>query len=128
MSELEIPIRDDDDDENGADDWDQRVLCPDEACIGTIGPDGRCRMCGVESPDGPPPAAASESGDDEVVATEAAEVELDDGHDVDVEGSPGEDRDEDDDDEWSRRELCPDESCVGTLDALGRCSMCGATR
>lgn len=28
-------------------DWDQRVLCRDEACIGVIGPDGRCNECGL---------------------------------------------------------------------------------
>ena len=27
-------------------DWERRVLCSDEACIGTIGPDGCCRECG----------------------------------------------------------------------------------
>jgi hypothetical protein len=28
------------------DDWDNRVLCSDGCCIGTIGPDGRCNECG----------------------------------------------------------------------------------
>jgi hypothetical protein len=28
------------------DDWDTRVLCSDESCIGTIGPNGQCRECG----------------------------------------------------------------------------------
>lgn len=28
------------------DDWDNRVLCSDEGCIGVIGPDGRCKECG----------------------------------------------------------------------------------
>ena len=28
------------------DDWEKRVLCSDETCNGTIGPDGRCRECG----------------------------------------------------------------------------------
>ena len=27
-------------------DWDNRVLCSDESCTGTIGSDGRCRVCG----------------------------------------------------------------------------------
>jgi len=27
-------------------DWDQRVLCSDGNCIGVIGPDGRCKICG----------------------------------------------------------------------------------
>ena len=27
-------------------DWDKRVLCSDESCIGVIGPDGKCKECG----------------------------------------------------------------------------------
>ena len=27
-------------------DWEKRVLCSDEACIGVIGPDGKCKECG----------------------------------------------------------------------------------
>jgi hypothetical protein len=27
-------------------DWENRILCADGNCIGTIGPDGRCRECG----------------------------------------------------------------------------------
>ena len=29
-----------------SDDIEDRELCPDGACIGVIGPDGRCRECG----------------------------------------------------------------------------------
>jgi hypothetical protein len=32
--------------EDDAIDWDDRVLCSDETCIGIIGPDGRCKTCG----------------------------------------------------------------------------------
>ncbi len=28
-------------------DWDNRVLCRDGNCIGVIGPDGRCKECGL---------------------------------------------------------------------------------
>lgn len=28
------------------DDWDKRTLCSDEACIGVIGSDGKCKECG----------------------------------------------------------------------------------
>ena len=27
-------------------DWEKRILCSDEACIGIIGPDGKCKECG----------------------------------------------------------------------------------
>jgi len=33
-----------------ADDWENRRLCPDESCIGVIGPDGRCKECGKPYP------------------------------------------------------------------------------
>ena len=38
----------DDEKENGSNDsdWENRVLCSDESCIGVIGPDGRCKECG----------------------------------------------------------------------------------
>jgi hypothetical protein len=33
--------------EDGPDpDWENRILCIDESCIGVIGPDGRCKECG----------------------------------------------------------------------------------
>lgn len=31
-------------------DFDDRRLCPDGACIGVIGPDGRCKECGTPAP------------------------------------------------------------------------------
>jgi hypothetical protein len=33
-------------DTNSDDDWEERVLCSDESCIGVIGPDGKCKECG----------------------------------------------------------------------------------
>ena len=30
----------------GGDSWDERTLCSDGACIGIIGPDGKCKECG----------------------------------------------------------------------------------
>jgi hypothetical protein len=35
--------------EKGDDEWSTRTLCPDESCIGVIGPDGRCKECGRPS-------------------------------------------------------------------------------
>ena len=53
-------IDDDEDDEDEGDEavedeveaspvnesWDARKLCPDDACIGVIGEDGACKVCG----------------------------------------------------------------------------------
>ena len=30
----------------GDSEWEQRKLCPDEGCIGVLGDDGRCKVCG----------------------------------------------------------------------------------
>jgi len=35
-----------DQDKTERDDWDKRILCGDGECIGVIGPDGRCNICG----------------------------------------------------------------------------------
>ena len=32
------------------DSWENRTLCLDESCIGVIGPDGRCKVCGKPYP------------------------------------------------------------------------------
>ena len=32
--------------------WEQRVLCRDESCIGIIGPDGKCKECGLANEEG----------------------------------------------------------------------------
>ncbi|HON58979.1 MAG TPA: hypothetical protein P5040_02210 [Smithella sp.] len=93
-------------DENG--DWDKRVLCSDEACIGTIGPDGRCRECGKPYqgvlPEGKQHTALNtapsgqQAGDDGVT-----------------------------DEDWDNRVLCPDESCIGVIGPDGKCKECGKT-
>ncbi len=92
--------------------WEERRLCSDESCIGVIGPDGRCKECGrpaeggePEAPPVPVPAAS---------APPAAGGE---------EG--GQPEPEADDDEWARRRLCSDESCIGVIGPDGRCKECG---
>jgi len=34
-------------DHTDSDDWENRTLCVDESCIGVIGPDDRCKECGL---------------------------------------------------------------------------------
>jgi len=111
--------------------WESRVLCSDESCIGTIGPDGRCRECGrpYEGPLsgalGPRPAdeaVGDPVGDDD--ATSDAQVEESVSAPVDeepVDAHPTASVD----DEWERRTLCPDESCIGVIGPDGRCKECG---
>jgi hypothetical protein len=39
-------------------DWENRVLCSDGNCIGVIGPDGRCKVCGKPLREESAPASA----------------------------------------------------------------------
>jgi hypothetical protein len=80
-----------------------RDLCPDGACVGVIGPDGRCKVCGRTAAEG----AASDAGPD-LGTADAADSEPD----------------PDDDD----RELCPDGACVGLIGPDGQCKVCGTPR
>ena len=108
--------------------WENRVLCGDESCIGTIGPDGRCRECGRPyegslpdrtQPD-PPNESAAASGGDATAAEETPEVPP-----VNDDNQTGDDSISDTDDEWERRTLCPDESCIGVIGPDGCCKECG---
>ena len=94
-------------DEN--EDWEKRILCSDESCIGTIGADGRCKECGKpyqgKLPQGQivksvPTMAAEEHA---IANTQSTE-------------SP---------DDWDNRVLCGDESCIGTIGPDGKCRECG---
>lgn len=122
--------------------WDRRQLCPDGACIGVIGTDGLCKVCG---------RAAQGWGDERkrgLVADAApGDDDLDEGEDYDDEDDEDElDDDEDQDDdvydddhpispgspavlgalaEWNERRLCVDGACIGLLDDDGLCKVCG---
>jgi hypothetical protein len=93
----------------------QRHLCPDGACTGLVGPNGRCEVCGLEG--GPPPerGAASGSGParESRPAAEAPEA---------LAGSTAEGADGGFD---VARKLCEDGSCVGVIGPDGRCGVCG---
>lgn len=92
-------------DEN--EDWEKRILCSDESCIGTIGPDGKCKECG-KAYKGELPAShgivSSKPIAEEAQKTEATASE---------------------DDDWGKRVLCSDESCIGVIGPDGKCKECG---
>ena len=94
--------------------WENRTLCSDESCIGVIGPDGRCKECGLPY-EGEFTPLEDESDvtdvDEEVVDTE--------------EEFPEDDQDDDVDIDWENRTLCIDESCIGVVGPDGRCKECG---
>jgi hypothetical protein len=103
----------------------RRRLCADDSCVGIVGPDGRCRVCGQAHPDGPgdgatfSPAATLDAdaddlaeADDVAVAADGAQLGSDAGNEGGFNAS---------------RPLCPDGSCVGVLGSDGRCKVCGRT-
>ncbi len=121
--------------------WDQRQLCSDGSCIGVIGADGTCKVCG---------RAAQNWGDERNRGLQAdAEPDEDEDDDDGADGGDGpawddsssfhgrEDKDDDDDEAadddsvepapagWTGRELCPDGSCIGVIGPDGVCKVCG---
>ncbi|HXJ21653.1 MAG TPA: hypothetical protein VMT03_15625 [Polyangia bacterium] len=77
-----------------------RRLCPDGACVGVIGTDETCTVCGRTAA----AAAAGEDPPEEEAAAAAA----------------GEDGGFD-----PTRRLCDDGSCVGLIGSDGTCNVCG---
>jgi hypothetical protein len=90
-----------------------RRLCPDGSCIGVIGADGRCKVCGLAGgadAAGPRGGSAPEplEDDDEPDASDRVEAA----------GGAGFD---------PNRKLCVDGSCIGVIGGDGRCTECGRT-
>jgi hypothetical protein len=91
-------------------DWESRILCSDESCIGTIGSDGKCRECGKPC-EGELPSGPVASGDHAIVPEEQKPVSSKmniDPHD-----------------DWDQRVLCSNESCIGVIGSDGKCKECG---
>ena len=93
-------------DEN--EDWEKRILCSDESCIGTIGSDGRCKECS-KTYEGRLPAEIIETSVPAEVKAEQKQISAD----------------EENDDDWDNRVLCGDESCIGVIGSDGKCRECG---
>jgi hypothetical protein len=94
------------------DDFAHRELCPDGACVGVLGPDGRCKLCGTIGPGevrdprlafGASASAGAAASAPEPAAPASGEAS---------------------DDDLERRQLCPDGACLGVV-ADGRCNLCG---
>ena len=99
-------------------DWENRVLCSDESCIGVIGPDGRCKECG-KAHEGVLPAAATPIDG----PAHAAESNGPADTEPQQPNPPVPAAEEDDD--WENRTLCSDESCIGVIGPDGCCKECG---
>jgi hypothetical protein len=119
-----------------ATEWRYREVCPDGACIGVIGDDGLCKICGRAAPNW-----GSDRTRGLVDADPSAEpVPVSDADDVD-DGDDDEPADDDEaelaaevadvgtaDDDWTQRELCENGACVGVIGTDGKCTVCGSPR
>jgi len=107
--------------------WKNRVLCSDGNCIGVIGPDGRCKECGLpfegELPferELPTPETAPDD------SPTIAGPEPEQSRDGDQEQTAADEQSEGiDDKEWSNRRLCRDGNCIGVIGPDGKCKECG---
>jgi hypothetical protein len=105
--------------------WDERQLCPDGACIGVIGADGTCKVCGRVAPnwgderrrgliaDG----AEASAEDDEDADDDYEDDDGEDGDDEDDEDGDGEDGDGEDGDEAGADEDDEDDGKAGAIAA-----------
>ena len=91
-------------------DWDLRTLCPDGGCVGVIGKDGTCKVCGRVAPGW---GSERERG---LRTEEEVEPELEAAKVLAEPEGPA---------DFDDRKLCPDGACVGLINADGRCSVCG---
>lgn len=99
--------------------WDHRQLCPDGNCVGVIGTDGTCKVCGRAAPNWGDERKRGMVDEPEDEAEAKAAVE-DRGPIADASAAER-------DPQWDERKLCPDEGCIGVIGDDGRCKVCGRT-
>jgi hypothetical protein len=109
------------------DKWEQRMLCPDGACVGVIGMNGQCKVCGTAVPDwGDPRKPGRVSSKAEADEAEPEEPEDDDEdveeEDEDEAAEPAKAKEGEDEE---KRRLCPDGSCIGLIGDDNKCKVCG---
>lgn len=102
--------------------WERRQLCDDGACVGVIGQDGTCKVCGKPAPDWgdlrkPGRISSKSESDEDVEADESPESEPI-ASPAKVAASAGKVS------AWNERKLCADGACVGLIDDDGKCKVC----
>jgi hypothetical protein len=103
--------------------WKERVLCSDGNCIGVVGPDGRCKVCGLPY-DGQLPMIS----DDDDLEEDGSDGVQTDSRDLEFKQAPTEPpllETNEKNDDWENRTLCIDESCIGVVGLDGKCKECG---
>ena len=103
---------------------DDRVLCPDEACIGILDESGHCKECGMQGSAAQSPARQTGSAAAAPAVTASADTDSADDSATAASAAAPAPADSDGDD-FADRQLCCDPLCIGVLDPTGRCKECG---
>ncbi len=108
-------------------DPEKRELCPDGMCVGVIGPDGKCKICGKAGTGKVATGGAqATSGEEKGVAADAAKGSSSSGEWRPLSVPPGEAAKSEDRPDWERERVpCPDGMCTGVIGRNGRCGTCG---
>lgn len=105
-------------------DWVNRKLCRDESCIGVIGPDGRCKECGMPfSPQEKENTTLNPMDAEQNFPDTLSETTIDMTENTESEIDTSDETDNGSD--WGNRILCVDESCIGVVGPDGKCKECG---
>lgn len=109
--------------------WQRRRLCPDGACIGLLGPDGTCKVCGKsasaaataeeEAEAAADQEAAAEAGDEEAAAGEEAAASDEETNEEEEEEGEGEEEEGEGEGEEEEENEGEDED-EGDADAEGK--------
>jgi hypothetical protein len=111
----------DEPEDDGPLDLDRRILCPDGACIGVIGPDGKCKVCGTPMDPADAPALAKIAAEK---VPDTVEKKLDPGADP-APASTTSEKETEDGLDLEHRRLCSDGACIGVIGKDNRCKICG---
>jgi hypothetical protein len=124
-------------DDDGTFDPSKRELCSDGMCVGVIGPDGRCKVCGKPGAGKPAPRTDEAPPVREAVVgkgpgeSDGAPPEDWRPSSVPLGGSAEEKPAADASSagghpDWARERVpCPDGMCIGIIGKNGRCGTCG---
>jgi hypothetical protein len=110
----------------------KRRLCPDGSCIGVVGDDGRCKVCGRDAGGGAKSGGAKSAAAPATGVAAVSEATTDES-DLDSGSSDSDDNDVVAADAAEpgalsfdpARRLCSDGNCIGLIGPNGNCNVCG---
>ena len=98
-----------------------RKLCPDGSCVGIIGDDGKCTVCGTSTTDGDgliaqAPTTSEVGGESDVESIVQPDFRPDFEERGPEDAASGFD---------PNRRLCSDDTCIGVIGEDSHCRICG---